>query len=58
MKQVTVCGMAACEHPMEENAMWGTYGNYMLVGFTKIKRIIKGVEYFINVPVWRKWRKV
>jgi len=51
-------GMAACEHELEEAAMWGTYGNYILVGFAKMPRVIKGVLYYINTPVWRKWRKV
>ena len=58
MKQEIRCGMAACEHELEELAMWGTYGNYMLVGFSRVRQVRGGVDYYMNVPVWRKWRKV
>lgn len=54
MKQVISCGMAACENELEESVMWAQQGNYLLVGFSKVRTVRRGIDYYMNVPVWRK----
>lgn len=54
MKQVITCGMAACENELEESVMWSQYGKYLLVGFSKVRCVRQGVDYYMNVPVYRK----